>query len=146
MIRDVQKNDAETICSIYNHYIENSVITFEEKVVPALEMEKRIQNIINNFPWIVYEENSSILGYAYASRWKSRHAYRYSVESTVYLSKIAVGRGIGTKLYQTLIDRLRRISVHTVMGGIALPNQASVALHEKWGLKKSPILKKSVGK
>jgi L-amino acid N-acyltransferase YncA len=103
MIRDVQGHDVAAICSIYNYYIENSVTTFEEQSVSILEMKQRIKEITKELPWLVYEEKSSLLGYAYASKWKSRCAYRYSAESTVYLSKMSVGKGIGTQLYEALI-------------------------------------------
>ena len=136
MIRDVKGHDVAAICSIYNYYIENSVTTFEEQSVSVPEMKKRIKEITKELPWLVYEENGSVLGYAYASKWKSRCAYRYSAESTVYLSRMSLGKGIGTQLYVALIDRLRRLSLHSVIGGIALPNPASVALHEKTGFEK----------
>jgi len=77
-----------------------------------------------------------VLGYAYASKWKSRCAYRYAVESSIYLAPDATGRGLGTRLYVALIDALRAKSVHTIIGGIALPNPASVALSEKLGFRK----------
>jgi len=136
MIRDVQKEDAERICEIYNHYVENSIITFEEQVVSVSEMQNRIQETSAKFPWLVYEEYGSILGYAYVSSWKSRCAYRYSVESTVYLSKTSVGKGIGSQLYETLIARLRTLSFHSIIAAIAIPNPASAALHEKMGFEK----------
>jgi L-amino acid N-acyltransferase YncA len=136
MIRDVQGHDVAAICSIYNYYIENSVTTFEEQTVSISEMKKRIKESTKELPWLVCEEKSSVLGYAYASKWKSRCAYRYSAESTVYLSKMSVGKGIGTQLYEALIGRLRSLSLHSVIGGIALPNPASVALHEKMGFEK----------
>jgi L-amino acid N-acyltransferase YncA len=136
MIRDVQGHDAAAICSIYNYYIENSVTTFEEHPVSVPEMKKRIKEITKELPWLVFEEQGSVLGYAYASKWKSRCAYRYSAESTVYLSRMSIGRGIGTQLYEALIGRLRSLSFHSVIGGIALPNPASVALQEKRGFEK----------
>ncbi len=80
-------------------------------------------------------------GYAYASEWKSRCAYRYSVETTVYLHPDARGKGIGTLLYQELIRKLSKLELHAAIGGIALPNDASVALHEKIGFKKAAHFK-----
>lgn len=136
MIRNAKKEDAMVFCEIYNHYVANSIITFEELPVPITEMQTRISEITASLPWLAYEEHGIVYGYAYASRWKSRYAYRYSVESTVYLAKASVGKGIGRLLYKALIDRLTNLSCHSVIGGIALPNSASVALHEKMGFEK----------
>ena len=87
-------------------------------------------------PWFVCETDGRVSGYAYASPWKSRSAYRRSVESTVYVAPHSAGHGIGSMLYRALISDLRERDLHTVIGGIALPNAASVALHEKMGFRK----------
>jgi L-amino acid N-acyltransferase YncA len=87
-------------------------------------------------PWIVAESEGRIVGYAYATQWRERRAYRFSVESTVYLASDAIGAGIGSALYASLLDRLQQLDVRCVIGGIALPNSASVALHEKLGFVK----------
>jgi L-amino acid N-acyltransferase YncA len=87
-------------------------------------------------PWLVSQSSAGVNGFAYATRWKGRCAYRYSVESTVYLEPAAWGQGLGTALYSSLLERLRELDCHTVIGGIALPNAASVALHEKLGMRK----------
>ncbi|WP_321318435.1 arsinothricin resistance N-acetyltransferase ArsN1 family B [Labilibaculum sp.] len=136
MIKNVCFSDAEDICKIYNHYIKNTVITFEENEVSPKEMESRIFSITAKLPWIVFSENGKMYGYAYASEWKSRCAYKYSVETTVYLHPDARGKGIGTMLYQELIRKLLKLDLHAAIGGIALPNDASVALHEKIGFGK----------
>ncbi len=136
MIRTATIQDAKEICEIYNYYILNSIVTFEEEIVAVSEMNNRIEQITAKLPWIVYEESGELLGYAYASEWKSRCAYKHSVESTVYLKPGAMGKGIGSKLYDELINRLKKIKVHAVIGGIALPNESSIALHEKFGFKK----------
>ncbi|WP_037459523.1 arsinothricin resistance N-acetyltransferase ArsN1 family B [Shewanella sp. HN-41] len=136
MIRNARGSDSEAICTIYNHYVLHSVITFEEQEVSVSEMHGRIVETSKDLPWLVFDNGESILGYAYASRWKSRCAYRFSVESTVYLSQDAIGNGIGSRLYKALIERLRDLSIHSIIGGIALPNAASVALHEKLGFEK----------
>ncbi len=86
--------------------------------------------------WLVAIDGSAIIGYAYASKWKGRCAYRHSVESTVYLAPSSTGNGVGRKLHAALIDRLQDRGVHTVIGGIALPNEASIALHERLGFEK----------
>ena len=99
-------------------------------------MTQRIHETISSLPWIVIEDEGQVVGYAYASRWKSRCAYRYSVETTVYLSAAATGKGFGSLLYEHLIADLRQHSIHSLIGGIALPNTASVSLHEKFGFEK----------
>lgn len=133
MIRDITLNDAKAVAQIYNYYILNTVVTFEEEIITEMEMQMRITESIASLPWIVFEENNTILGYAYASKWKGRCAYRFTAETTVYLDEKARGRGIGSQLYTELINRLKTLNYHTAIGGIALPNDASVALHEKMG-------------
>jgi len=135
MIRPVTKQDAQAIVDIYNHYVENTVITFEEDCIDSNEMSKRIEKVIDSdLPWLVISENKVILGYAYATPWKARSAYRYSVEATVYLAPKEQGKGLGTQLYQALFSELKQKSIHSVLGGITLPNPASIALHEKLGM------------
>jgi L-amino acid N-acyltransferase YncA len=136
MVRDVLLDDADQICKIYNYYIQNTIVSFEESPVAPEEMASRIQEVIPLLPWIVYEENKQIVGYAFASKWKGRCAYRYSVETTVYLSPESTGKGIGSTLYEALISLLRQQGFHTAIGGISLPNEASIKLHEKFGFKK----------
>lgn len=136
MIRRVELNDIESICDIYNYYIEKSTITFEEIAVSADEMKNRIKKVSMEYPWLVCEIDGKIVGYAYGSKWKARGAYRYSVESTVYVDVNYKGKGIGASLYKDLLKELRHMGFHSVIGGIALPNPASIALHEKLGFKK----------
>jgi L-amino acid N-acyltransferase YncA len=134
MVRPASADDAEAIARIYNYYIQNSVITFEEQPVSAQDMATRVAEIQNHsLPWLVAEIGNAIVGYAYASRWKVRSAYRYSVETTIYLENGCEGRGIGTTLYSSLLSMLRERGIHVAIGGAALPNEASVALHEKLG-------------
>ena len=138
MIRAASREDATAIAEIYNHYINNTVVTFEETPVAGEEIANRIAETQSaNLPWLVAEDTSGqVLGYAYASKWKGRCAYRYSVEITVYLAEEATGKGLGSRLYKALFSELKQLSYHTVIGGISLPNPASVALHEKCGLEK----------
>jgi L-amino acid N-acyltransferase YncA len=136
MIRSVYTEDTEAICSIYNHYVINTILTFEEKPVSKEEMTDRIAKVTVSLPWIVLEEEGEINGYAYANNWKIRSAYRFSVESSIYLRPEFLGKGAGRILYEALISKLRNLSLHTVIGGIALPNESSVALHERLGFLK----------
>lgn len=136
MIRSVSLSDAAAIGAIYNHYIANTCVSFEEVPVSEAVMAGRIKDVSSSYPWLVWEEQGEVIGYAYANKWQTRTAYRFSVESTVYLRHDCTGRGIGRKLYERLIADLREAGLHSVVGGIALPNPASQALHEKMGFKK----------
>jgi L-amino acid N-acyltransferase YncA len=137
VIRQAVATDAEAISRIYNHYILDTIITFEEQPVPSSEMAERIAEVTSaSLPWLVAEQDGSILGYARASKWKGRSAYRFSVETTIYLAPHCLGRGIGTSLYQLLLEQLKDLGLHVAIGGIALPNAASLALHEKLGFRK----------
>jgi len=136
MIRSATIEDAARICEIYNEYVLHSTITFEEQAVSVGEMQQRIDEVLLGLPWLVWVEDQVVQGFAYASKWKGRCAYRYSVESTVYLVQGLTRRGIGSKLYQALFTELRHRRTHVVMGGIALPNDASIAVHEKLGFEK----------
>lgn len=133
-IRSAHPADAAAIAAIYNHYVTTTAITFEESEVDAEEMAARITKVISSkLPWLVLEQDGQVLGYAYASKWKERSAYRFSVESSIYLHRDARGKGHARPLYQHLFTLLRQSGVHLVIGGVALPNEASVGLHEKMG-------------
>jgi L-amino acid N-acyltransferase YncA len=136
-IRDAVAADAPAIATIYNHYVAETVVTFEEDRVTASEMARRLADVhAASLPWLVAEQGGEIAGYAYATRWKTRSGYRFSVEITVYLAPAATRRGVGSRLYAELFSRLQQRGIHAVIGGIALPNDASIALHEKFGLRK----------
>ncbi|MEN6297390.1 MAG: arsinothricin resistance N-acetyltransferase ArsN1 family B [Rectinema sp.] len=136
-IRDVRVEDSARICEIYNYYVESTSISFEEEPVPQQEMARRIEAVSRNYPWLVYESDGEVLGYAYLSRWKERSAYRYTAETSVYVAKGHTGEGIGTALMQALLERVKKLEVHALIAVIALPNEKSVALHEKFGFKKA---------
>lgn len=136
MIRNAKPEDAQAICNIYNYYVLNTIVTFEEDVVLADDMAERIKKVSEKYTWLVYEQNGEIIGYAYAGEWKSRCSYRFSVESSVYLKNGFSGQGIGSKLYEALLKKLEKTDIHAVIGGISLPNEGSIALHEKFGFEK----------
>lgn len=137
VIRHAEVSDAQAIASIYNYYIANTTITFEEQFVSAEQMAERILEVhAASLPWLVAEEFGQVIGYAYASKWRARSAYRFSVETTVYLQNEVVSRGVGSQLYEVLFSALKEKGVHVAIGGIALPNKASASLHEKFGMKK----------
>ncbi len=136
MIRSATPNDAASICDIYNYYVTQTIVTFEEELVEVSDMAMRIQSVNEKYFWFVYEHQGQIVGYAYAGEWKSRCSYRFSVEISVYLKDGYSGIGIGSKLYSTLLTALESTEVHALIGGISLPNPESVALHEKFGFEK----------
>lgn len=135
-IRACTPADAADICAIYNHYVRNTVITFEEEPVSVSDMRLRIENCTRTYPWLVREIEGRVVGYAYATRWKERAAYRHSVEVSVYVAANSFREGHGRALYAELIARLAQRGCHALIGGIALPNDASVALHETFGFTK----------
>ncbi|MDA3809200.1 MAG: GNAT family N-acetyltransferase [Spirochaetaceae bacterium] len=136
MIRNVKMEDAADICDIYNYYVENTVITFEEELVTVDDMKNRITSIIGSLPWIVIEEDGKVLAYAYASPWRVRSAYRFSAELTVYVDKNFQGRKLGSRLYSDLISTMKDLGKHCLYGVVALPNEGSTILHEKLGFTK----------
>jgi len=136
VIRRVSPGDAAAIAAIYNHHVLETIVTFEETPVDEATMRGRIADIDGSHGWLVAEVDGRVAGYAYASAWRTRSAYRRSVETTVYVAGDAVGRGLGTALYGALLPDLARRGFHCAMGGIALPNEASVALHERMGFAK----------
>jgi phosphinothricin acetyltransferase len=135
MIRPVRAQDAGALCAIYNHYIAHTFITFEEVPLTVDDMRARISKVEQaGLCWLVAEQEGRLVGYAYAAPWRERAAYKYSVETTVYVDPAHTGKGWGTRLYEALFAALRKTPVHVAIGGIALPNAASIALHEKLGM------------
>jgi len=137
VIRDALLEDAPVIAEIYNYYVRETIITFEETPVSPAEIKKRILTAQSSaLPWLTAELKDEIVGYAYAGRWRERTAFRFSVELTVYVHPDHHRHGIGCHLYRRLLPALKAEGVHTALGGIALPNNASIGLHEKFGFKK----------
>lgn len=135
MIREATHNDAAALADIYNYYILNTAITFEEAALSVDDMARRVEKVQSSgYSWLVAQQDGRIIGYAYATKWHERAAYRHTVEVSVYLAHDSSARGWGTRLYEALFAGLREKPVHVVIGGIALPNAASVAIHEKFGM------------
>ncbi|MDR2068781.1 MAG: GNAT family N-acetyltransferase [Spirochaetaceae bacterium] len=139
MIRPVRDADAAAVCALYNYYVENTVITFDEKPASIEAMEDRIREVTAQFPWIVWEEGGVILGYAYLHPWKERNAYRFATEDSIYIRQDSQGRGIGKKLLARLLEEVKKIDIHTVVAGITIPNEKSIGLHEQFGFKKTAL-------
>lgn len=136
-IRAAGAADAARICSLYNHYIAHTSISFEEAPVTPADMAQRIADVnAAQLPWLVLLEGEVLIGYAYATKWRVRPAYRYAVETSIYLDPLYARQGGGRQLYEVLLSELRQRQLHMAIGGIALPNQASVRLHERFGFRK----------
>lgn len=125
--------DAGAIAEIYVPIVVSTAISFEDTPPTADEMRARIEKTLTAYPWLVAELDGDVAGYAYGGRWRERHAYRYSVEVTVYVAEAAQRRGIARALYDALFRVLAAQGFHRALAGIALPNDASVALHERVG-------------
>src|SRR5262245_14806213 len=137
MIHPATSGDATAVARIYNPYIAGSIVTFEEQEVSADDIAARMRAIEQALlPYLVLEEGGRVIGYSYAGKFHGRSAYRHTVEGTIYLEASARGHGHGRRLYSALLDELRKRPIHAVIGSISLPNEASVALHEKLGFKK----------
>ena len=135
ILRDATPADAAAIAAIYNHYVGTTPISMETDPVADEEMARRIAEVQDGaLPWLVMLDEGRVLGYAYASKWRARPGYRHAAESTVYLDHGQRGRGLGLVLYRSLLARLEG-RFHAVIGGIALPNAASIALHERLGFR-----------
>ena len=141
MIRNVQIVDAQELLDIYNYYVVNTVVTFDLEPLSLDVFKEKITTVSADYPFLVYEENSEILGYAYGSKFRPKPAYNNTVESTVYLKHGYQGKQIGSKLYEELLYLLKQKNTHVVLGVLTLPNQASVKLHEKFNFEKVAHLK-----
>lgn len=134
MIREVEKKDMAAIASIYNQYIRQTVVTFDTQPVTAGEMEKRLMALPLSFPCLVYGEEGEVQGYCYVHPWKSKEAYRHTAECTVYLHPDRRGKGIGRRLLEMLLERVKQTTdIRVIVSCITLPNEPSVRLHERLG-------------
>jgi len=141
-IRKATLDDARTICGIYNYYIENTAITFETEPISEIEMRKRMEEVINTgYSFYVGEIDQKIIGYCYTHRWNNRAAYATTVEESIYLDKGETGKGYGTQLFAHLLSHIDKSKTHVLIGGICIPNEGSVRLHEKFGLKQISCMK-----
>lgn len=147
MIREAKLSDAENIVNIYNYYIKETTITFEIDELTSKDMEKRIENTFNSgYPFIVYEENGQLRGYAYVRKWRERASYKNTLETSVYVDKNMKNNGIGKKLYSELIKECEKIGVHVLIGVLSETNFASKKFHENIGFKKTGHFKEVANK
>ena len=132
-IRPATQDDAKALLLIYAPIVENTVISFEDVPPTVEDMQRRISDNSASHAFLVAERNGDVLGYAYGSPHRARAAYRTSADVTAYVAESARRSGIGRALYTELLDRLKRKGFHAAFAGIALPNPASIALHESVG-------------
>lgn len=141
MIRPLHINDTKALLDIYNYYVLHTTVTFDIEALSIEAFEIKVNTINENYPFIVFEEDNEILGFAYGSRFRPKPAYDYVAESTVYVKHTEHGKGIGSILYKELIARLKQTKLHTVLGVLTIPNEASIKLHEKLGFEQVGYLK-----
>ena len=141
-IRNAQFEDAANLGAIYAPYVEKTAITFETQVPTVEDFENRIKKTMKKFPYLVAIEEGQIVGYAYASTYYARAAYDWTVELSVYVQKEARGKGVGTLLYTALEEELTARGFKNFLACIALPNPASIALHERRGYEQVAHFKK----
>ncbi|MBL4691737.1 MAG: N-acetyltransferase [Magnetovibrio sp.] len=145
-MRDFQPKDAAAIQKIYAHYVANSVASFEETAPDVDEILNRHQSILDfGAAYIVAELDGDICGFAYASKFRPRSAYRHTVEDSIYVDPNVTGRGVGTQLLESLIERCTQLGFRqmvAVIGGTG--NEASVNLHKRLGFEQQAVLK-SIG-
>jgi phosphinothricin acetyltransferase len=132
-IRAVRLDDADAIAAIYAPYVRDTTISFEIDAPDTATMGGRIETVVGRYPYLVAEQDGEVAGYAYAAPFRSRAAYRWTVETTVYVDRALGRRGIGRTLYQALLDRLTALGFVSAIGIIALPSSGSVGLHEALG-------------
>ncbi|MBP7703765.1 MAG: N-acetyltransferase [Caulobacter sp.] len=132
-VRTARPEDGKALAAIYRPYVLDTAISFEDLPPTAAEMSERIVATLTTCPFLVVEDNTGVLGYAYAAPHRARPAYRWSVDVTVYTAANVQRRGLGRALYTELLDRLTRQGYHAAFAGIALPNENSVGLHEALG-------------
>jgi len=140
-IRLIQDNDTQAVLDIYAPYVLNTYITFEYDVPTFAEFSKKIRTITSQYPWLVCLQNDRIIGNAYAGEHRHRTAYKWSPESTIYLSEDVFGMGIGHVLYTTLFDILRLQGFFNVYAGVGIPNERSEKLHRSVGFEELGIFK-----
>jgi L-amino acid N-acyltransferase YncA len=138
-IRLASEQDAESIRSIYTPYVLETAISFETVPPTENEMRDRLAAGSTAFPWLLCENEGEVLGYAYASRHRERHAYRWAVDVAVYVDSRCHRRGVGRCLYSSLLPMLQALGYYQAYAGIALPNQSSVGLHEAMGFKRLAV-------
>lgn len=139
VVRELEPRDCQAIYQIYMPFITDTAVTFETADPGLAEFSGRLLSIAGNYPFLVAESGGEIAGYAYASQHRSRPAYRWCTESSVYIHPSYTGKGLGHLLYSQLLEKLKKQDYRIVYGLITVPNEASIALHKKCGFKELAI-------
>lgn len=142
-IRPAREDDFAAIAAITNFYIATTAIHFAYEPVAAEELAATWRAHGERFPWLVVEDGGATVGYAKAGTWRERAAYAWTCELGLYLADGARGRGLGTALYRALIAEVARRGFRTAIAGIALPNDASVALHARLGFQPVGVVREA---
>ncbi len=133
MIRNVTTEDAAKIVEIYDYYVKNTSISFELTTPSVNQMKNRINEYTKKYPWLVYELDGNIIGYAYASKFREREAYKNTVVLSVYFSMDFCGKGYGKEIMGVLIKLLKEMGFYTAIAGITYPNEKSEGLFRSLG-------------
>ena len=140
VIRDATERDLMAAKTIYDHQVETGIATFDTEPPPLAHWAEKLASTRPGDHLLVAEQDGAVAGYAYSSTYRPRPAYDRTREVSVYLAPPAVGRGLGRALYADLLDRLRADGMHVALGVIALPNDASEALHRSFGFERVGVL------
>ena len=133
MIRPATLNDAQALLNIYTPYVLDTCITFETEVPSLIDFKRRIETILQKYPYLVLEVDNTIVGYAYATKYKERSAYDWTVETSVYIQQDVHAQGYGKRLYTALEQALKAQGIVTMLACITYPNDLSIAFHKKMG-------------
>lgn len=136
-IRNVSLDDAEAIVRIYNKYVLETAVSFEDDALSTEEMRQRIATISASHPYFVGEEDGRLMGYCYVHPWKERTAYRHTMEVTIYLADEAIGHGLGTQLMERLLSSCRQRGYHALVACITADNETSLAFHKRFGFRQA---------
>jgi phosphinothricin acetyltransferase len=138
-IRAATGGDAAAIAAIYAPFVLSGTVSFENEAPDAVAMRERIAASGGYYPWLVATSGEAVLGYAYATRFRDRPAYRYVVETSIYVAGATHGQGVGRLLYEALVDTLRAQGFTQAIGIITLPNDGSITLHEAVGFRRAGV-------
>ena len=139
MIRGATPADAAAIAAIYAPYVAETTITFEDEPPDAAEIAARMARLMPTHPWLVAIRDDAVVGYAYAYPYRARAAYRWVAETGIYVDRAACGTGVGTPLYEALLQALTDAGYVAAIGALALPNPASEALHARLGFRAAGV-------